>query len=376
MLNNLKDTNELVDFFGFRPILSASVKVTRNCNLNCKHCYVDINNGQLNMPLSQVKKIIDDFAANGGLNLFINGGEPFIREDICEIFKYAYSKSLMVSVSSNGLKINKEILEKIKSPNLKLFQISIDGNKEIHNKIRGNEKSYESAIRALKLAKEILSKTQVVMATTIMKDNLDDICNMLKLAKECKVDTYCVVPLMPSSEHKYDQEEIITAKQKHNVIEELTSKYLENYEDDFELSIVVPPALIPDKIRDKKFGKGYLCTFPEMLGIDSNGKVAPCDGLLDNEEFELGNLTSEKISDVIDNKIIKQLENIDYNDLVGVCSICKFSKICQGGCRVSSYNKYGNFLCPDSICQEMYEEGYFPESSIDKEKEYKEIIKE
>lgn len=51
MLNNLKNTDEIVNFFGFRPILSASIKVTRNCNLNCKHCYVDTNNGKLNMPL-------------------------------------------------------------------------------------------------------------------------------------------------------------------------------------------------------------------------------------------------------------------------------------------------------------------------------------
>lgn len=72
MLNNLENTNELVNFFGFRPILSASIKVTRNCNLNCKHCYVDTNNGKNNMPLAEVKKIIDDIASSGGINLFIN----------------------------------------------------------------------------------------------------------------------------------------------------------------------------------------------------------------------------------------------------------------------------------------------------------------
>lgn len=72
MLNNLEDTDELVNFFGFRPILSASIKVTRNCNLNCKHCYVDTNNGKGNMPFAEVKKIIDDIANNGGINLFIN----------------------------------------------------------------------------------------------------------------------------------------------------------------------------------------------------------------------------------------------------------------------------------------------------------------
>ncbi len=280
----------------------------------------------------------------------------------------------MVSVSSNGLKINEDILNKIKSPNLKLFQISVDGNEEIHNEIRQNNNSYKSALKALKYAKSILKDTQVVMATTVMRDNLNYICNMLEVAKNCNVDTYCVVPLMPSSDHKYNQSEIITAKEKNDIIRELTKRYLKSYKEFFELSIVVPPALIPEELRNTKFGNGYLCTFPEMLGIDTDGKVAPCDGLLENKKFELGNLCEENIANVVNSSIIQELENIKYTDLVGVCSICKYSKICQGGCRVSSYNKYGNFLCPDSICQEMYEEGYFPSSSIDKNKKYKKII--
>lgn len=281
----------------------------------------------------------------------------------------------MVSVSSNGLKITEELLKNIKSSNLKLFQISVDGNKKIHNNIRKNNNSYNAALKALKLATSILEDTQIVMATTIMKDNLNDICDMLKIAKECKVNTYCVVPLMPSSDHKYDNNEIITPKEKHKIIKNLTKEYLKTYKDYFDLSIVVPPALIPEELRNTRFGNGYLCTFPEMLGIDVDGKVAPCDGLLENKKFELGNLLNEDILKVLDNRIVKKIENIQYNNLLGICSICKFSNICQGGCRVSSYNKYNNFLCPDSICQEMYEAGYFPISSIDKNKKYKELIR-
>ena len=114
MINNLSDTEKIVDFFGFRPILSSSIKVTRNCNLHCKHCYVHTNNGEKNIPLSEIKKIIDELVSAGCINLFINGGEPFLREDIVDIFNYATEKGLLISVSSNGLVINEEILLKIK----------------------------------------------------------------------------------------------------------------------------------------------------------------------------------------------------------------------------------------------------------------------
>ena len=376
MINNLADTKKMIDFFGFRPILSSSIKVTRNCNLNCRHCYVHTNNGEENMPLEKIKKIIDELVEVGCMNLFINGGEPFIRSDITEIFNYASNKGLMISVSSNGFVINEQILKDIKSDNLKLFQVSVDGTEEVHNRIRRKKDSYKNAIRSLKLASKIFDeRTQVVMATTIMRDNIEHIPDMLKLAKECKVDTYCLVPLMASSDDKYVEAEDVSAKEKDDLIKQVVNIYTKKYSKDFELSLVVPPGLIPKEIKDRKFGHGYVCTFPEMLGIDTDGKVAPCDGLLDNKEFILGNLKENKLSEITNNDIIEQLEENDYNKLTGVCSICKYSNICQGGCRVSSYNKFGNFICPDSICQEMYEEGLFPYDSIDIKKEYKTLNK-
>lgn len=376
MINNLSDTEKIVDFFGFRPILSSSIKVTRNCNLHCKHCYVHTNNGEKNIPLSEIKKIIDELVSAGCINLFINGGEPFLREDIVDIFNYATEKGLLISVSSNGLVINEEILLKIKSNNLKLFQISVDGTEDIHNKIRRRQDSYHNAIKALKLASKILGEnTQVVMATTIMRDNIAHIPNMLKLAKKCKVDTYCLVPLMASSDDKYVQAEDVTTKEKKELFDKVIEIYEKKYKDAFELSLVVPPALIPSQLKNRKFGHGYVCTFPEMLGIDANQNVAPCDGLLDNKQYLLGNLKQKNIKDITENKIIEDLEKIDFNELTGVCSICKYTNICQGGCRVSSFNKFGNFICPDSICQEMYEEGLFPYDSIDVTKEYKPLRK-
>ena len=322
------------------------------------------------------KKNIDELVSAGCINLFINGGEPFLREDIVDIFNYATEKGLLISVSSNGLVINEEILLKIKSNNLKLFQISVDGTEDIHNKIRRRQDSYHNAIKALKLASKILGEnTQVVMATTIMRDNIAHIPNMLKLAKECKVDTYCLVPLMASSDDKYVQAEDVTTKEKKELFDKVIEIYEKKYKDAFELSLVVPPALIPSQLKNRKFGHGYVCTFPEMLGIDANQNVAPCDGLLDNKQYLLGNLKQKNIKDITENKIIEDLEKIDFNELTGVCSICKYTNICQGGCRVSSFNKFGNFICPDSICQEMYEEGLFPYDSIDVTKEYKPLRK-
>lgn len=373
MLKNLASTEEMQDFFGTRPIISSSIKLTRKCNLRCKHCYVDTDLKFKEMSISQIKSTIDFLLKIGCMNLFFNGGEPFLRNDITEIFEYAFKKGISVSISSNGMLLNEQIIKNISNFNPKLFQISIDGPKNIHNEIRRNNQSFDKAIEALKFARKYFNNnTQIVMATTISMDNKDYILNMLEIAKQLMVDTYCIVPLMPSSKKKFVSRDI-SVGEKDKLIKKISDVYIEQYKNFFEISIVVPPALVPKSIKKLKFGKGYLCTFPEMLGIDSNGIVAPCDGLLDDKKFNIGNILKNDINEILNNKKFLEISNINYNELVGVCSICKYIRDCQGGCRVSSYNNYGNFYCPDSLCQAFYDANIFPDASIDRSKVYKNL---
>lgn len=375
MIKELTSTEEIKNFFRTNAILSASIKITRRCNLHCKHCYVNTNSTIEELSLTTIKKIIDQLAIEGCQNLFLNGGEPFLRRDLVEIFSYAASHNMNVSISSNGMMITSEILKSIAKYCPHLFQISIDGPQMIHNSIRGDSLSFDRAVNALKLARQNLpQETQIVLATTIMCENINSLEDMLEIAKQTGVNTFCLVPLMPSSEKVIIAQDV-PPTQKANTISKIVNLYLQHYKPFYDLSLVVPPGLIPDNLRNTKFGEGYLCTFPGMLGIDINGNIAPCDGLLENSDFSMGNIVTSSINELLQSPIYKKLSNIDYKDLEGVCSICKFTEICQGGCRVSAYNKFNSFVAPDPICQEFFENGFFPISSIDKSKLYRHISK-
>ncbi len=139
--------------------LFASVDITNNCNLRCRHCYWWVNRKE-NRELTPAewrliirRKIID----KGVSAISLTGGEPLLRPDVIDAI-IDEMKWRNVSIVSNGTLplINFGVG----------YFISIDGTEKIHDSIRGAG-SYR------KIKKNILShpEIKVVVNMTINKLN-------------------------------------------------------------------------------------------------------------------------------------------------------------------------------------------------------------
>jgi len=143
---------------------SAILYLTNKCNLKCTHCFysAELNNDKKHeMTLEQIQKMVDSFKQTYGI--LLTGGEPFLRQDIIEVFKILENKFKTVTVVTNGffhektLKVMTETLERFKFKNF-IIRISIDGPQKIHDEIRGVPNSYERAITTLKKLKTLEKK--------------------------------------------------------------------------------------------------------------------------------------------------------------------------------------------------------------------------
>ena len=67
---------------------NAYLHVTDRCNLSCVGCYsyIEERNTQKDLTTAQLKHIVDQLAACGVERLVISGGEPFIRNDMADIW--------------------------------------------------------------------------------------------------------------------------------------------------------------------------------------------------------------------------------------------------------------------------------------------------
>lgn len=117
-----------------KPILGTII-LTDKCNLHCKHCSVN-NLTAIVHPYSQIKSEMKTLYEMGVRILFFCGGETFLWESEGKTLRDLVTEAkqmgfMIVNTVTNGT-------FPLNLPEADLILLSIDGNREKHNEIRGN----------------------------------------------------------------------------------------------------------------------------------------------------------------------------------------------------------------------------------------------
>lgn len=125
--------------------------ITDRCNSKCKTCNIWKKDPEGELSLRELEKIFNKATNISWLD--ITGGEIFLRRDIEEVFEVIEENCnnlYLLHFPTNGLLTDKivEISKKIDDYDIPKFivSVSLDGPKELHDKIRGVEGSFEKAI--------------------------------------------------------------------------------------------------------------------------------------------------------------------------------------------------------------------------------------
>ena len=117
-----------------KPILGTII-LTDKCNLTCKHCAVNNITGVIH-PYKQIRQEMIELYEMGIRILFFCGGETFLWKDDDKdlrdlVIEAKQMGFLIVNVVTNGT-------YKLDLPEADLILLSLDGDKEHHNNIRGD----------------------------------------------------------------------------------------------------------------------------------------------------------------------------------------------------------------------------------------------
>jgi Fe-coproporphyrin III synthase len=158
--------------------------LTYRCNARCVMCNIWRKKAAgSELTLDEIDAFFS--RSNGFSWMDISGGEIFLRDDAVDVFKSALHncKNLyLIHFATNGLLPAKIIssVEKIlllKPPKL-LVTVSLDGHRQLHDKIRGVPGGYDKAIKTFEeLRKFNGSSFKVFLGMTLIEDNYREIEN-------------------------------------------------------------------------------------------------------------------------------------------------------------------------------------------------------
>jgi len=164
--------------------------VTSICNEKCRHCfYWEELNRRGDLTFEQVRKISATMPRI--TDLWLSGGEPFMRRDLPEILELFYGNNQIewVNLPTNGLFKNRahQWLDRVLTncPKLRIdLNVSLDGFEETHEKIRGVPGCYKKTIDMVRSLPSLVERhrrqLRVNVNTCLNGDNADELIEFMK----------------------------------------------------------------------------------------------------------------------------------------------------------------------------------------------------
>ncbi len=125
------------------------------------------------------KAILRRIYDSGACAIAFEGGEPLLRKDLREILAFSRSLPLQTSLVTNGTLLASRIDEIAQYINGAIY-VSLDGLEKTHDAIRGVSGSFKRTLEGITAASK---KVSVIINTTIMDENIDEIEDLVELAK-------------------------------------------------------------------------------------------------------------------------------------------------------------------------------------------------
>lgn len=185
----------------FAKPLWIYISLSHKCTYSCQMCGVVKILKEHELPLETVKNTLDEIAGwKSDSVILFTGGEVFLRKDIFELVDYSVKKGLITEAVSNGSLIDAGLAEKIIGSGLNNIAVSLDGAKEFtHDGIR-EKGAFKKALNALENLVKAKNKAgkgpQISVWTTIMKENINELFDIIELVKNIGVECLVYHPVI------------------------------------------------------------------------------------------------------------------------------------------------------------------------------------
>lgn len=312
--------------------------ITNSCNLSCVMCIREERKENF-INFEEFKKNFDR-EDTSNIELVITGGEPTLHPKFVEFVKYSSKKFKKVLIATNGT--HNSYVEEIKDIKNLIFQISLDGDRETHNRIRGKE-SFDKILETVqKLEKYNLN---YCIASVVGKYNYKEIDKLIPTLREYKKMKYWKISYeMPFGHAK--GESIFSAEEWNEFVDSILRKV------DFPLNIkkIFPLEIYEknwDKVQRNKNNRCLNCgSGKNKFYIYPDFNVYPCTCLTD---FCIGNLKTQTLSEIVSSEKNSCFYNYKLSP-ESYCNQCKYKEVCNGGCIGMSYNILGKLGMGDIRC--------------------------
>lgn len=316
--------------------VSGTFELTQRCNFGCEMCYVH-DCTQKTDPLSARDwlSLARQAKDAGTVFLLLTGGEPLIRDDFEEIYRFLSKMGFLISINTNGslLENFKELFDELPPTRINVSLYGADNS--TYGKLCRNE-SFDKVISSIKQMKNL--GITVRLNTIFTPENIADYKKVADISKELgvhmKPTTYSYPPIrlgQKKDELRFSPEE---AAEYISALDEY------RLDSDFYLQRAKKLLELPDGPKENK----VRCRAGRAsFWISADGKMLPCGMMPEPESYPLVDGFEKAWKDI--------REKTAQIRLPEKCLSCRYSGICNV-CAAMCKAETGDFgKVPEYVCR-------------------------
>ena len=282
------------------------------CNCQCVMC--DIWKGNKNLRQlteDDIHGLMSSLKKFGTKQVVMSGGEALLNPNFFKFCEILHKQNIKITLLSTGLTLQRNAEQILKWVNDVI--ISLDGNEEVHDRIRNIPYAFQKIKQGVRLLKNIDPEFRITARSVIHRLNFRCWDSLIDSAKEMGLDQISFLPADVSS-HAFNREilwsddrqhEILLRKNELPELKSIIETIIENRHADFDSHFI---AESPAKLRRiyEYYAAFYelnpfpykKCNAPWVSTvIEADGTVRPCFF-----HEPIGNIRENSLENILNNK--------------------------------------------------------------------------
>ncbi len=327
------------------PPYAVLAELTHRCPLACPYCSnpLELEARDLELDTATWKRVLDEAAEAGALQIHFSGGEPCARPDLEELVAHAAEIGLYSNLITSAVTLDAARLNRLKAAGLQHVQISFqDTRPDTNDRVAGFPRAFERKRRA---AQDVVEAGLALTVNAVVhRHNIDHVDEFFDLALDLHAGRIEIAnvqyygwallnraALMPTHDQLVRMDGTIRAR-----LPGLKGRLVVDY-------------VVPDYYarRPKACMGGWGRRF---MNITPSGKVLPCHAAETIPELTFETVHDRPLGAIWrDSPAFERFRGTEW--MPSPCRECDRREVDWGGCRCQALAISGNAALPDPVCE-------------------------
>lgn len=311
-------------------------ELTLACDLACRHCGSRAAHARPDeLDLSACLEVIESFVRIGVSEVSLIGGEAYLHDGWLTIIETLVAKGMDVGMTTGGRGFDRARARAAHDAGLRAVSVSIDGDEESHDRLRGFRGAHRAAVAALEAAREVgMQRSVITQLNRLSAPGLEDALDVAIRLGAAAWKFMLTVPMGRAA----DEPDVLLQPYDLLTLQPALAKAVARCEANgvaawpgnnigyfgpYEATL---RARFPGKHR------GPCAAGNTVLGIEAQGGVKGCPSLPSGRWIG-GNVRDDSLESIVGRApALRHLRDRTLDDLGGFCRSCYYAAACMGGC--------------------------------------------